>query len=57
MKKGDIVQVYEQPLTQTKPEGEAKLVSFIQKLNTRVELWRVKFIEDGQIVSRAIKIK
>jgi len=57
MKRGDIIQVYEQPLTQTKPEGEAKLVSFIQKLNTGVELWRVKFIEDGQIVSRAIKIK
>ena len=56
MKKGDIVKIYEQPLTETKYEGEAKLVSFIKRGNI-IELWRVKFICDGQIVSRAIKIK
>ena len=57
MKKGDVVSIYEQPLTETKYEGEARLVSFIQVLNTGVELWRVKFIDDDQVVSRAVKIK
>lgn len=59
MKKGDIVSIYEQPLTETKYEGEAKLVSFIKQLNSAVnygvELWQVKFINDGMVVSRAIK--
>jgi len=59
VKKGDIVSIYEQPLTETKYEGEAKLVSFIKQLNSAVnygvELWQVKFINDGMVVSRAIK--
>ena len=61
MKKGNIVSIYEQPLSETKYEGEAKLISFIKQLNSAVnygvELWQVKFIDDGQVVSRAIKIK
>ena len=56
MKKGDVVSIYEQPLTETKYEGEARLISFIKRGNI-IELWRVKFIDDGQVVSRAIKIK
>jgi len=56
MKKGDIVEIYEQPLTETKGEGEAKLIYFISKLATNVELWKVKFIIDGQVCSRAIKV-
>ena len=57
MKKGDIVEIYEQPLTETKSEGEAKVISFIRQLHVEVEFWRVKFISDGAIVSRAIKVK
>ena len=56
MKKGDVVKVYEQPLSETKFEGEAKLISFIKRGDI-IELWRVKFICDGQVVTRAIKIK
>ena len=56
LKKGDIVKIYEQPLTETKFEGEAKLISFIKRGNI-IELWKVKFIDDDQIVTRAIKIK
>lgn len=65
MKKGDIVNIYEQPLSETKFEGDAKLLSFIKTLSTstgryiqnmpNVELWRVKFLSDGAIVDRAIK--
>jgi len=43
MKKGDIVEIYEQPLTKTKYVG--------------IELWRVKFLIDGEYASRAIKVK
>ena len=57
MKKGDIVKIYEQSLTETDFEGEAKLISFIKQLDIDVELWKVKFICDGQITSRAIRIK
>jgi len=57
MKKGDVVKIYEQPLTKTKLEGKAKLLSFIRLSNVGVELWRVKFISDGAIVNRAIKVK
>jgi len=55
MKKGNIVKIYEQPVTEIKYEGKAKLVSFIRVLNVGVELWRVKFLSDGEIVSRAVK--
>jgi len=55
MKKGDIVKIYEQPVTEIKYEGKAKLIFFIRVLNVGVELWRVKFLSDGEIVSRAVK--
>lgn len=57
MKKGDIVSIYEQPLSRTGFEGKARLISYIQQLDMGVEYWRVKFIDDGQIASRAIKAK
>ena len=57
LKKGDVVKIYEQPLSETKFEGEAKLISFIRFLNVGVELWRVKFIDDDMIVNRAIKVR
>ena len=59
MKKGNIVKIYEQPLSETTFEGEARLISFIQELNTGVEYWKVKFTDDygGDVVSRAIKVK
>jgi len=57
MKKGDIVEIYEQPLTKTKYEGKAKLISPIRGLRVGIELWRVKFLIDGEYASRAIKVK
>jgi len=57
MKKDDIVEIYEQPLTETKLEGKAKLISLIRGLNVGIELWRVKFLSDGYICNRAIKVK
>ena len=57
MKKGDIVEIYEWPLTEAKPEGKAKLISLIREANVGLELWQVKFLSDGDVVSRAIKVK
>ena len=57
MKKGDIVEIYEQPLTETKPEGKAKFISFLGVLAGGVEHWRVKFLSDGMVVYRFIKVK
>ena len=60
MKKGDIVEIYEQPLTETKLEGKAKLISLRGENrggNVGLEFWRVKFLSDGLICDRAIKAK
>ena len=57
MKKGDIVKIYEDPITETRLEGKAKLILFIQNLHVNVEYWKVKFISDGFITTRSIKIK
>jgi len=45
--KGDVVTIYEDPLTQKKPEGKAKLLSFIGKaINQPLEGWWVQFVDD-----------
>jgi len=57
MKKGDIVSIYERPLTETKFEGKAKLVKFLcQTGNVGVEYWRARFVDDNFVADRAIKV-
>lgn len=60
MKKGDIVMVYQDPLTQNKPEGKAKLLHLWDNRDfykgTRFEVWEVQFQdEDGRKCERVIK--
>lgn len=43
MKKGDIVTIYENPLTKEKPEGRAKLVKKICD-DVDMEYWQVQFL-------------
>ena len=51
MKPGDKVTVFENPLTRTKPEGQAKLVKCLIEDN----YWEVEFIEDlGETFQRWI---
>lgn len=57
MKKGDIVSIYDDPLTETKPEGKAYLVKFLSQTgNVGVEYWRVRFVDDNFVADRAIKV-
>jgi len=61
MKKGDIVEIYEHPLSKIKPEGKARLVRKIQTCTDGInpngmEIWRVRFLDDGCYCSRAIKV-
>jgi hypothetical protein len=56
---GQIVTIYEDPLAETKPEGKAKLVSFIDRLtNEALERWSVQFLDDDfhNPVDRWIKV-
>jgi len=47
LKKGQIVTIYEDPLTQKKPEGKAKLLSCIGKpINQPLERWWIQFLDD-----------
>jgi len=56
MKKGDIVMVYEDPITQEKPEGEAELVQCLVGYGI-LEYWEVKFLATGEVTTRNIKVK
>jgi len=50
MKKGDVVTVYEDPISQKKVEGKAKIL----KVHAKPHYYRVVFIDYGDIVDRFI---
>jgi hypothetical protein len=54
MKKGDIIEIYQDPWTKKKIEGKAKLVKrFIEaRQKNELEYWEVEFLSDGAIVNR-----
>jgi len=57
---GQIVTIYEDPLTEMKPEGKAKLLSLIDRPgNEPLERWWVQFLDDDfyNPVTRLIKVK
>ena len=56
MKVHDIVMVYEDPITQQKPEGKACLLHKIDDMGDGLERWKVCFEgEDGAVYERTIK--
>lgn len=58
MKKGQIVIIYEDPITCQRREGEAKLVSQMRgDTGDGLELWEVKFINDGYETTRTVNVK
>jgi len=57
MQKGDIVMIYEDPITEQKPEGKAKLLKLILGSTYELETWQVKFLNDGVVTARHIKVK
>ena len=55
-KQGDIVTIFEDPLTRQKPEGDVKLINkqIAAKRKGDPEYWRVKFLEDGFVCDRFV---
>ena len=56
MKKGEIVDVYQDPFTKKHPEGKARLITRLIKARSKrdLEYWEVKFLSDGAIVNRHV---
>jgi len=53
---GQIVTIYEDPITCTKPEGKAELVTKEDTYNDGLESWLVRFLDEPtEIRSRLIK--
>lgn len=44
MKRGDFVDIYEDPLTCLVLEGKARLILFIDRLSDGQEMWKVEFV-------------
>ena len=55
MKPGDIVTIYQDPITQEKVDGKARLLQRIDYLDATLEQWQVKFLDDGMQTVRLIK--
>ena len=52
------VTIYEDPMTELKPEGKAFLLSKVKDISPELELWNVCFEgEDGGVYKRSIKVK
>ena len=54
--------IYEDPVTEQKPEGPSELLKLISSdgqldENSRLEIWKVKFLDDGIVTERSIKTK
>lgn len=58
MKPGQIITIYEDPITCTKPEGDAELVCREDTYNDGLESWLVRFLDEHQeLRSRLIKVE
>ena len=56
MKKGDIVMIYQKSQFMEHPEGKAELLRRLgNDERTSREVWEVKFVDNGDIVTRFIK--
>lgn len=54
MKPGDIVMIYEDPITQQKEEGRAKLIKQLFDSGDGQPYWLVEFLEDNYRCQRFI---
>jgi hypothetical protein len=53
--KGQVVMIYEDPVTELKPEGKARLIVREGVGRNGLETWKVRFIDDGFTANRIIK--
>lgn len=54
MKKGDIVTIYEDPITQLKVDGKAQLIKRWPYSDETLEQWEVIYLDDGMQTIRLI---
>ena len=54
MKQGDVVMIYDDPITKKKREGNATLIEKLTE-DTSQEYWQVRFIDDGYVTGRWIE--
>ena len=56
-----IKQIFYDPLTEKNPEGEAELLKLINIIGYykghKIELWKVRFLDDGACCLRKVKVK
>ena len=57
MKKGDIVMIFQDPVTCQEPEGEAKLLKLEIDHIPEQQFWQVKFLSDGFVTLRWVMRK
>ena len=58
MQPGDKVMIFEDPITQLKPEGTATLVeNYKPDIGDGLSIWTVRFEDDGYVTTRTIKPK
>ncbi len=58
MNKGDIVRIYEDPLTEKKLDGKARLVKLLRAYDhDPLEMWEVKFLDEHSRYSRIRWVK
>ena len=59
MNQGEHVAVYEDPLTEETFEGTVKLLTKVEEVivqQGKLEHWKVRFVKDGYITTRVIKV-
>ena len=56
MNKGDIVTIYQKPITREDKEGKAELLSLYRSDDTGdgLEMWNVRFLDDDYLTVRTI---
>lgn len=55
MENGNIITIYEDPVTMQKIEGKAKLLKQLHCNDPSLEYWTVLFINDLAVVDRYVK--
>ena len=54
MKRGDIVMIYDDPITKERPEGKARLMKRLNSSDPNMQQWQVRFLSDRVITERFI---
>jgi hypothetical protein len=55
MQKGDVVMIYEDPITEQKPEGKAELLKKVGG-DEEVEQWIVRFLDDDLKTCQTLRL-